>query len=115
MPLSSAEELELEELELEELELEELELEFAQSQAVDPRFALQDLIIEQSKGPTEARQQKITAIRGKLGTPDTDRSVYGFDQIKKEDTLSNLVWFGLGVKPGVLKVGPGALCAVAQV
>ena len=80
----------------------------------DPRFALQDLIIEQSKSPTEARQQQITALRGKLGTPDTDRSVSGFEQVQTEDPSGNIGSFGRGVKQGVLNVGSGALGAGAQ-
>ena len=80
----------------------------------DPRIALQDLIIEQSKGPTEARQQQITALRGKLGTPDTDRSVSGFEQVQTEQPSGSIGSFGRGVKQGVLNVGSGALGAGAQ-
>lgn len=83
-------------------------------QTADPRIALQDLIIEQSKAPTEARQQQITALRGKLGTPDTDRSVSGFEQVQTEQPSGSIGSFGRGVKQGILNVGSGALGAGAQ-
>lgn len=105
---------------------------------LDPRIALQDLIIEQSKAPTPERQEQITALRVELGIPDESVDASQFKPVQAEqpagtgplaaasniaiaqatgvpDVATGAESFARGTKQGLLNVGTGVLSFAGKI
>lgn len=102
------------------------------SESGGSKVDLQDLLIQQAKG-VPGLEGQIAQLRQQTNSPDTDRSVSGFEQVQTEaplqtdtDTGAQIGFtkfgvpdFGLesagrGFKQGLLNVGSGALGAGAK-